>query len=145
MMSFIHPTKQILRWFMLPLLILSGNTVAAEPSTSWVKILGTYTEFANRDGTTTPGDFWYADDNSIINIRDTLNLTIIDSGWLTWNLATSCNPRHSKYRQMKFSVAETDHEGEWSPVGTDARRNSAFKFICSRYGKVKHGESFQSN
>jgi len=145
-MSFIHPTKQLLRWFTLLLFVLSGNTVAAaEPSVSWVKISGTYTEFTNRDGTTTPGDFWYADDNSIINIRDTLNLTIADSEGLTWHLLTSCNPRHSKYRQMNFSVAGTDHRGEWSPVGTDARRNSAFKFICSRYGKVKHGKSFQSN
>ena len=143
-MNFNGLNKGVLKGCIVLLLLSSGSSVAADKASSWIKVPGTYTSFTNRDGTTTPGDFWYADDRSVINIRSVLNLTIADSEGLRWHIATSCVPKHLRYRQMNFSVVGTDHQGEWSRIGTDARRNNAFKFICSRYEKVKHGESYQS-
>jgi len=143
-MGFTRLNKAVLKGFIVLLFLSSGSgsTIAADEASSWVKIPGTYGHSGSRNRTPPPGDFWYADDRSVLNIRGVLNLTIADSEGLSWHVATSCVPQHPRYRQMNFSVVDTGHRGEWSPVGKDSRRNNAFKFICSRYGKLKHGEGY---
>jgi hypothetical protein len=142
-MSVKNWTKTIPRSLLLIFFLSISNLAATQPPSSWVKIPGTYGTSGSRDGSPTEGDFWYADDSSVINIRGVLNLTIADSEALQWHVATSCNPRYARYKQMTFSVVGTNHKGEWSPIGSDVRRNNAFKFICLRYGKVKHGGGYQ--
>jgi hypothetical protein len=139
-----HWSKITLRSLLLFLLLsASSNGVAAETAPSWVKVPGTYEPSGSRDGTPAPGDFWYVDDTSVINIRGVLNVTVADSEDLQSHVATSCNPRHPRYQQLRFVTVETNYDFGWLSVNDKDTYKKVFKFICSRYGKVQHGQGYQ--
>jgi hypothetical protein len=86
------------------------------------------------------------DQDSILNIRGALNFDIVDAKGNSHHAIAICTPSDRRYGQITFTalngVSLRSNLRHPKPGSFQAK---LFKFVCSKYGYLKHGESYRSN
>lgn len=112
----------------------TSEKVKAEPR--WMAVPGTADSKSNPT--------LHVDQDSIGNVRGALNFDVVDVEGNSYHTVAICSPANPKYGQIAFTtmngVSLTSNLSKPKPGSKTA---SLFKFACSKYGYLKHGEGYR--
>jgi len=90
-------------------------------------------------------DLLHIDQDSILKIRNALNFDVVDAKKNSYHAIAICTPSDRRYGQIAFTAMNgVNSSTKLSKPKPGSKEANLFKFVCSKYGYLKHGESYRS-